>query len=61
MRLDHLLSKDKVENWLYYSVVKVKKTENLPGADASRGHTRSHSLRRREAVTIEDRDIEHDS
>ena len=41
MRLDHLLSKEVSRDWLYYLVVKELATLIL-GADALRGHTRSH-------------------
>ena len=43
MRLDHLLSKEKVGVVVCYLVIKaVKSLINISGGDALRGHTRSH-------------------
>ena len=44
MRLDHLLSKEKVEKQMCFTVELSREKMNIEisGDDASRGHTRSH-------------------
>ena len=43
MRLDHLLSKEKVEKKMRFTVELSRKlNSDISGSDAFRGHTRSH-------------------
>ena len=42
MRLDHLLSKEKVEKMCFTVELSRKLNNDLSGADAVGGHTRSH-------------------
>ena len=42
MRLDHLLSKEKVEKMCFTVELSRKLNNDISGSDALRGHTRSH-------------------